>query len=670
MANKILTGVSKYMLSTVKGVDMYPKTITFTFKGQEEFKTLFGGIISLIIKIVILLYTYQMISIMITNKNSSKNVNTTVQNILNDTDPINLTGTKFQFAVRATIDGIDFDMFNEPSYGTASITQLLVIHLRIFVGVINQVPVGVSRCGNNFRYDNQQEIDYLKLSEFYCPDSRNFSVLGNIHSETLSFFSFSVARQEYSIISRCNNATSSVTCQTNSTIDSIMTKIQIRLYVVNTYFDFEDYENPIKTYLDDRFLFYLMPGFSQNIGVRLQKNEAEIQDNYLAFAPGGNVKEFIGFDTIMDRTATEGNPDESLLSISFTKDSSSKSYERSVFTVLEAFGNVGGLLEIFSIAGGLIVGLFAERLFFYTIFSKMYQVEEPKDEQEERRNYSRRMVNAQDEEEEHKGIDNDQYHSETPKEELANQAKEAINRRTKYGWKFTDLLYNILMKCIINPFTICCKKKADNSSGCLKCLFCCCINRRNKLNLMKRVEYYSKGEDKYAHEFDAVKFSKNMRHLETIVASLLDDSEKFVITHQKSNVLALDDSDSNSDHEEIQQPKLFDGEAKKNLYRVKVKRFMDKYMNEEWTERDYQLCSGIFSKNSLKNSKIQAMMSAPPSNRPLLPTNLPDTPTNLPPEESKHLSQPPKPAPQLFISRASMHSVHSPKSKISSAEYP
>ncbi|CAI2384568.1 unnamed protein product [Moneuplotes crassus] len=111
------------MLSTVKGVDMYPKTIPFTFKGQEEFKTLFGGIISLIIKIVILLYTYQMISIMITNKNSSKNVNTTVQNILNDTESINLTDTKFQFAVRATINGMDFDLFNEPSYGTASIDQ-------------------------------------------------------------------------------------------------------------------------------------------------------------------------------------------------------------------------------------------------------------------------------------------------------------------------------------------------------------------------------------------------------------------------------------------------------------------------------------------------------------------------------------------------------------------
>ncbi|CAI2384266.1 unnamed protein product [Moneuplotes crassus] len=660
MANKIFTKASKYLLRTVKGVDMYPKTITFTFKGQEEFKTLFGGIISLIIKIVILLYSIQMISIMITNKNSSKNVNTTVQNILNDTEPINLTDTKFQFAIRATIDGIDFDMFNEPSYATAAITQFYVNQtssnpFENLLGVSNQTPISVSRCGNNFRYDNQQEIDYLKLSEFYCPDSRNFSVLGNILSETVSYFSFR--------ITRCNNATSTVTCQSNTTINSILKKVQIRVYIVNTYFDFEDYDNPIKTYLDGRFLYDIMPGFSQNIGIRLQKNEAEIQDDYLAFAPGGDSKEFIGIDTAIERLATEENYDGDLLNVVFTKDSSSKSYERSVFTVLEAFGNIGGLLEIFTIVGGLIVSLFAERLFFYTIFSKMYQVEEPKDKQEERRNYSQRMVSSQDEEEEHKDIDNDQYHSETPKEELTNQAKEVINRRTKYGWKFTDLLYNILMKCIISPFMICCKKRAFNSSGCLKCLFCCCINRRNKLNLMKRVEFYSKGEDKYAHEFDAVKFSKNMRHLETLVASLLDDSEKFIITHQKPNVLTLDDSDSNSDHEGIQQPKLFDEEAKKKLYRAKVKRFMDKYMNEEWTERDYQLCSGIFSKNPLKNSKIKVMMSTPPSSRPLLPTN---PPTNLPPEESKHPVQPLKPAPQLFISRASIYSVHSPKSKISS----
>lgn len=35
------------------------------------------------------------------------------------------------------------------------------------------------------------------------------------------------------------------------------------------------------------------------------------------------------------------------------------------------------MLEILVIFGGIIVGLFSERTYFYTIFSKMYQIEKP-----------------------------------------------------------------------------------------------------------------------------------------------------------------------------------------------------------------------------------------------------------------------------------------------------
>ncbi|CAI2384546.1 unnamed protein product [Moneuplotes crassus] len=649
------------MLSTVKGVDMYPKTITFTFKGQEEFKTLFGGIISLIIKIVILLYTYQMISIMITNKNSSKNVNTTVQNILNDTDPINLTDTKFQFAIRATIDGIDFDVFNEPSYGTASIDQFYV-NQRVF----NRVPIGVSRCGNNFRYDNQQEIDDLKLSEFYCPDSRNLSVLGNILSETVSYFSFSIARQEYDVISRCNNATSAVTCQSNTTIDSIMSKVQIRLYVVNTYFDFEDYDNPIKTYLDDRFLFYLIPGFSLNIGVRLQKNEAEIQDDYFAFAPGGNNKEFIGFDTVMERMAMEGNPDESLLAIIFTKDPSSKSYDRSVFTVLEAFGNIGGLLEIFSIAGGLIVGLFAERLFFYTIFSKMYLLEESEKPSQDGRIPTSKVMNARenkdsseaslkDIEYSHRQCERNVSFDENCKEELSEKARQSIQRRFNYDWRFTDLFYN--------------------ACGYFKFMFHCCVNKKNNINVKRRLEYYSKGQDKYAHEFDAVRFCKSMRNLQALVRSLLDDSEKYIIKHQRSNVLTFDESGDDTDIQEDNDkktPKLFANLVNKMLYRIKINKFINDYMNEEWTEQDYKLVSGVFSKKSLKNNQIETMMDQNHSRRPCLTVasmqSSPKPPNIKTTEESKDHDSTTF-HPQKLATASILSLMKPPSSKISKASY-
>ena len=64
-----------------------------------------------------------------------------------------------------------------------------------------------------------------------------------------------------------------------------------------------------------------------------------------------------------------------LISIRFYKDSTSKSYERQVFGILDVFGNIGGVKEILEIAGALIVGLFSRKIFIFTLLSSLYQVD-------------------------------------------------------------------------------------------------------------------------------------------------------------------------------------------------------------------------------------------------------------------------------------------------------
>lgn len=38
-------------------------------------------------------------------------------------------------------------------------------------------------------------------------------------------------------------------------------------------------------------------------------------------------------------------------------------------------GDIGGLMGIFVVGGGLIVNLFSDKLFFYSIFKRLYNVE-------------------------------------------------------------------------------------------------------------------------------------------------------------------------------------------------------------------------------------------------------------------------------------------------------
>ena len=64
-----------------------------------------------------------------------------------------------------------------------------------------------------------------------------------------------------------------------------------------------------------------------------------------------------------------------MLFFRFAKDPQTDTYERSVFSVLDFFGNIGGLNEVLEIIGKLIVAVFAGRLFIYSIVSNLYQVD-------------------------------------------------------------------------------------------------------------------------------------------------------------------------------------------------------------------------------------------------------------------------------------------------------
>ena len=119
--------------------------------------------------------------------------------------------------------------------------------------------------------------------------SLDFKVQGNTYSDA-EFKYFQVA------ILKCDSSVS--TWQSDADIDAEITNVSIDMAVVNTYFDFDDYENPIKTYLDDRFLFDLLPGYSYISDVFLQNNQAELQDGFFYYTPDGDEVEFIGFDRI------------------------------------------------------------------------------------------------------------------------------------------------------------------------------------------------------------------------------------------------------------------------------------------------------------------------------------------------------------------------------------
>lgn len=104
------------------------------------------------------------------------------------------------------------------------------------------------------------------------------------------------------------------------------------------------------------------------------------------------------------------------------------------------------------------------------------------------------------------------------------------------------------------------------------------MKKRNPLNLKKRLELFDKGETKFIKEFDAVYYARNIRNLTTLVTSMVDENERFMISYQKCHSISLysDTTSSMSDENYDGIPKVFSKDKIKRQHRAKVDDFMVK----------------------------------------------------------------------------------------------
>lgn len=137
----------------------------------------------------------------------------------------------------------------------------------------DQTPTGVKfeRCGSeHFKYYNQTEVslysliiqvEKLKINDHFCPVNPSFDLKGNTLTSEFLFF-------EFNIVICTPDPAEGITCDAN--LNSILPHIQIDVPFVNTYFDFDDYDSPVKTYIDGRLSMNLIPNFYQIDNVFIQ----------------------------------------------------------------------------------------------------------------------------------------------------------------------------------------------------------------------------------------------------------------------------------------------------------------------------------------------------------------------------------------------------------------
>ena len=158
-------GIGRYFykgFSYVKDFDMYGKRIAFTYKGQEEYKTLLGGIITIIVTIVMILYAQIMFRVLIGRTDTNKSTNGLIRNLVSDSESLDLSTTDFSIAF--TLDNDTLDIIADQSYVNVDVAQYTITGGA--TGTTTNQSIGIQRCGSSSFKFNDQSIGkayYSKL---------------------------------------------------------------------------------------------------------------------------------------------------------------------------------------------------------------------------------------------------------------------------------------------------------------------------------------------------------------------------------------------------------------------------------------------------------------------------------------------------------------------------
>ena len=90
--------------------------------------------------------------------------------------------------------------------------------------------------------------------------------MGNYFSDNQSYFE--ITFKKWSGTDSFGN-----TCHTDTEIIAALNKAALSMAMVNTYYDFDDYNEPVKTYFDDQFYYDFVADFEKKTNWNLCQTE-------------------------------------------------------------------------------------------------------------------------------------------------------------------------------------------------------------------------------------------------------------------------------------------------------------------------------------------------------------------------------------------------------------
>eukprot|EP00347_Sterkiella_histriomuscorum_P014095 403362186 len=588
---------------------MYGQTFQLTFKGDKQYKTKLGGLISTIVLFSIIGFAIYKINIMMKKLDSKTSRNTIIQQQYYDPEIISLSDNGFDIAFTTSQPLY-------PNYGEIQVyfdNQTRVYDEATQKIVTTMIPtrLELNKCGlNGFLYDDLTEVKFKGIDNYMCIKDKSYLKTGGaFQSNKYQYVRVYLVPCQNLTFIPTENASSCVSIEDQA---KFFNSIDFQTRYVNQFFDSRDFDKPIKSYIEDRLYFPLEFHTKKGADMFIKRNIAILQDSLLPFDPIQNLT-FLQTEKISYFTADKMRRGYSILHLNIRLDFQFDIYERSIYSFSSLLSDIGGIYNALFLFGFILATHAASKVFYSRLIKEIYQAAESRQESE--RKMSKKMLDQklnsklfdlsqssrqlnQKESSERKLENNVSVEDLDKSSNISFSLIKNIRKNSKN--KVSDSIFRIdsnqlnlgseiqIENSLINDLD---SQKRDfiptqqnnveteekkelkksnidkmlfeiqsrmnfKYSFCdiMRSVFCCGKSiLSNKSNNQRRHLLYKKATKKINKEFDAVNLLKIMKQVKLISQLILNPTQKVLMGFQKKYVLDSEvSSDSDIDEKEVQ----------------------------------------------------------------------------------------------------------------------
>eukprot|EP00347_Sterkiella_histriomuscorum_P011719 403371372 len=235
----------------------------------------------------------------------------------------------------------------DPRYGSVQVNKTTKVRQYNEISGQFEEVVEIVKCGySNFNYPRKNESAYQDVTNLLCIKDKSFLRLGGAWTTN--------RLEELNIcLQPCENTTTSKNCASQKQQDEFFRMVDFQLRFVNQYFDFADMNNPVKSFIEDRYFLPLILDQQKSLVIFIKKAFTKLNDNFIPFVPQQTLK-FSLVDHVEQYTSRLDYYGKCYAKFILRMDLESDLYTRQVYTIADLLSDLGGIYSSLFALGAIL----------------------------------------------------------------------------------------------------------------------------------------------------------------------------------------------------------------------------------------------------------------------------------------------------------------------------